>query len=125
MLSRTRSLSKCSLLYVLAAVLALTVACSVLPDPEVVGRTARKVDAGFLAWELEVQCTIRNNGSSGNVEVAVTVDSSDGYWKKREVVWIDKSREQKVIIDFPEVGGGLLYSPDDLKYGCKAQGLSD
>ena len=110
-------------LLVLTAVLALTVACSTLtptptpippPVQEIVGHTWHKADAGFLTWELEVECTIRNNGGSGNIEVAVTYDSSGAYWKKRA----------KVVTEFPEVTGGILFSPSG-NYACTAKGLSD
>jgi len=72
---------------------------------------------------IEIECTVRNDGSGGNIEVTVTVDSEDGYWKKSEAVWIDKDGEGKVAHDFQEVSGGLANRR--LQYACSAKGLPD
>ncbi len=120
-------------LLLLTLVVALTVACSTLssdatpatatppppPQPAVVERAARDLESGGI----EIECTVRNDGSSGNIEVAVTVDSEDGYWKESEAVWIEKDRESKVAKAFPEVSSGL--ESRRLQYTCSAKGLPD
>ena len=120
-------------LRLLTPVVFLTVACSMLspnatpatatppppPQPMVVERSARDLELGGI----EIECTVRNDGSGGNIEVTVTVDSEDGYWKKSEAVWIDKDRVSKVTHDFQEVSGGL--ENRRLQYACSAKGLPD
>lgn len=120
-------------LLLLTPVVALTVACSTFssdatpatatppppPQPAVVERAARDLESGGI----EIECTVRNDGSSGNIEVAVTVDSEDGYWKESEAVWIEKDRESKVAKEFPEVSSGL--ESRRLQYTCSAKGLPD
>ena len=66
MLSLTRFGFKWSLL-LLTAVLALTVACSALPDPEVVGYVARVLSVEGQTPGIEVECTVRNNGATCSV----------------------------------------------------------
>jgi hypothetical protein len=120
-------------LLLLTPVVALTMACSVVspnatpatatppppPKPAIVERAARDLELGGI----EVTCTVRNDGSGGNIEVAVTVDSEDGYWKKSETVWIDKDRESTVAKDFQEVSSGLANRR--LQYACSAKEIPD
>ena len=120
-------------LLLLTLVVALTVACSTLssdatpatatppppPQPWVVERTAQDLESGGI----EIECRVRNDGSGGNIEITVTVDSENGYWKKSKAVWIDKDRESKVAHDFQEVSGGL--ENRRLQYACSAKGLPD
>jgi hypothetical protein len=97
-----------------ATLLALAVGCEQAakitrtPLPEVVGQTARDGSPGFN-YTVWVDCTIRNNGASGNIEVQASL-TGGGSWTKRETVYVEEDGEKMVTLAFPEVtllGGGL------------------
>ena len=71
------------------------------PLPELVGQTTRDGSPGF-DYTIWVDCTIRNNGASGNIEVTATLRGG-GSWIKRETVYIAGDDEKLVTLAFPEV----------------------
>lgn len=104
----------------LAAVGALfAVACSaVAPAPEIVGIKGRDGIPNF-DYTVYVDCTVRNNGRAGNVEVIADL-TGGGQWRKRSTVAIAKGEERLVTIVFPEAelfGGGF----EGFKYQCSAR----
>ena len=96
----------------------LAVGCSPLgPKPEIVGANARSAAPNF-DYTVYVDCTVRNNGLDGDIEVTAEL-TGDGFWKKREVVRVAKDRERIVAFAFPEAtlfGAGL----SGLQYECSA-----
>ncbi len=85
----------------LAVGLLVVAACGVAgPKLEIVGVNARDGFSGFdyVVW---VDCTVRNSGRDGNIEVVAELQAG-GSWIKRETVLIAKNEERKVTIAFPE-----------------------
>lgn len=100
------------------AAVALT-ACNVVnpPKPEIVGQTARDGSPDF-DYTIYVQCTVRNNGGDGQIEVVATL-SGGGSWTKRQSVHVSSDQERMVTLTFPEpefLSAGL----GGYRYGCSA-----
>ena len=85
------------------------------PLPEVVGLTARDGSPDF-DYTIYVDCTVRNAGGSGQVEVVAELRNG-GYWKKRETLRLVSHKEEQVTLTFPEpefLAAGL----DGYQYNC-------
>ncbi len=79
----------------------LLASCGLIgPKPEIVGVTARDGAPG-LDYTVWVDCTVRNNGASGDITVVAEL-SGGGSWEKRETVSVGKNAERKVTLAFPE-----------------------
>ena len=107
-----------SVVVVLGLAAAVLTACNVVnpPKPEIVGQTAREGSPGF-DYTIYVQCTVRNNGGDGQIEVAATLNAG-GSWKKRQTVSVNSDQERMVTLTFsePEFLSGLSY-----QYQCSAK----
>jgi len=87
------------------------------PLPEIVGTAARDGMPG-LDYTVWVDCTVRNNGAGGSIEVSATLKNG-GYWNKRQVVHVPENMEDKVTFTFSEaslLGTGL----SGFQYNCEA-----
>lgn len=87
------------------------------PSPEIVGVSAREGIPNF-DYTVYVDCTVRNNGREGNIEVVADL-AGGGQWRKRQTVFVDKSSERRVTLAFAEAelfGAGL----EGYKYNCSA-----
>jgi len=96
----------------------LATACSKGPEPEIIGVTAHDAapDFDYTVW---VDCTVRNNGDDGSIEVSASL-TGGGRWIKRDTVFVAENSERKVTLEFPEVellGAG----PSGYEYNCSAQ----
>jgi len=96
-------------------------ACSSLAvAPEIVGVKGRDGIPNF-DYTVYVDCTVRNNGRAGNIEVIADL-TGGGQWRKRSTVYVDKNQERLVTITFQEAelfGGGF----EGFKYQCSARAL--
>ena len=104
------------------------------PFPEVVEATAYDGAPGF-DYTVWVECTIRNSGADGSVEVLAelwNVRTGRGLWQKRQAVFMVGDSEKRVTSAFPQptflgagLGGGLTgYEGANLsayQYNCAAR----
>ena len=77
------------------------------PLPELAGVTARE-DLG-LDYKVHVDCTVLNKGAAGNIDVFAELNM-DGYWKKRQQVFVPEDGTHTVTFTFTEptfLNGGL------------------
>ena len=94
----------------------LAVACSVLgPSPEIVGRNLRDGFSGF-DYKMWVDCTVRNNGNAGDIEVTAELNAG-GQWKRRQVVNVASGEERLVAIEFADADPPLF---SQSTYSCSA-----
>jgi hypothetical protein len=102
----------------LAGVFLLILACSLGPRPEIVGVSASE-NLSNLDYTVYVDCTVRNNGGDGDIEVSATLRNG-GFWTKRESVFVAKNSERKVTLGFPEVEF-LEAGLSGYQYNCSAR----
>ena len=90
------------------AVLLTAVACSsavgifnkVVPETIVESARDAVVDGDYIIW---VDCTIKNNGDSGEVEVQANVNPfSGGNWRSTQRVHIKAGEQEVVTFEFPQ-----------------------
>ncbi len=87
------------------------------PAPEIVGATARDGFPGF-DYTIWVDCTVRNNGAAGNIEVVAELRAG-GFWIKRDTVYVEKGQERKVTLAYPEPES-LFSVLGGATFNCKA-----
>ena len=88
-----------------------------IPVPEIVGATAR--ESLGLDYQVHVDCTIKNNGASGDITVTAELNKG-GFWEKEQTVFIPEDGTKKVTLTFSEptfLGGGLTSG----QYTCGAK----
>ena len=104
-------------LLLLVVIVALTAACSSGPKPEIVGRSASEIAELFGDYAWQVDCTVRNNGDSGQITVVAKLDGFGGAWTKRETTTIGSGEERLVSFQFPEAEF-QLFGDSDAQYTC-------
>jgi hypothetical protein len=70
------------------------------PHPRIVGRQAESGTYGF-DYQVNVFCTILNEGGAGNITVTATLNKG-GYWEKRSVEYFPENRSGKLTFNFKE-----------------------
>ncbi len=101
----------------LVVTVALTAACSSGPEPEIVGRSASESAELFGDYAWQVDCTVRNNGDSGQVTVVAELDGFGGAWTKRETTTLQSGQERLVSFQFPEAEF-QLFGDSNAQYTC-------
>ena len=88
------------------------------PNPRIVGAQAESGMSG-LDYQVNVFCTVRNDGGAGNITVTATLNKG-GYWEKRSVEYLPENRSGKLTFNFkePSVMSGGLNEGD---YSCSAE----
>lgn len=116
-----KMLSK-TILLLIFLVLAALISCQTIakvlkqPLPEIIGTTARE-SFGF-DYQVHVDCTVRNNGASGQVTIFAELRKG-GYWKKEETIFLPENESRMVTLTFSEptfLSGGLTSG----SYSCRA-----
>ena len=104
-------------LTLLVIAVALTAACSSGPKPEIVGRSASELTELFGDYAWQVDCTVRNNGDSGQITVVADFNGYGGAWTKRETSTIGSGEERLFTFQFPEAIF-QLFSDSSATYMC-------
>ena len=88
------------------------------PHPRIIGAQAESGTSGF-DYQVNVFCTILNEGGAGNSTVTATLNKG-GYWEKRSVEYFPENRSGKLTFNFkePSVMSGGLNEGD---YSCLAE----
>ena len=103
------------------ALLAVAMACGSWgdsngqPSPEIVGQNIREGSVSFeyMVW---VDCTVRNNGAAGDVEVTAKLENGQS-WSKSQPLPLAAGAEKRVPFTFAEatqLDAGL----SGYQYGC-------
>ncbi len=86
------------------------------PAPEIVGQQLKTglVNLDYTVW---VDCTVRNSGAEGDVELTATLDGG-GSWKKRKTLYVGSEQETAHQFEFREPE---FLAADRYEYQCEAR----
>ena len=87
------------------------------PSPEIVGRSTTELGGLFADYTIQVHCTVRNNGSTGQMTVLAELDGLGGAWTKRDSSVVGSNEERLFTFDFPEVET-QLFGDNSYTYNC-------
>ena len=74
----------------------------------------------FGDYAIIVECTVRNNGEEGDIQLIADLQTDEGRWMKWQSIFVLADTQQRISIEFPEPTSGAELADVLNPFECSA-----